>query len=94
MDVEGKGTLYNGLLDAFVKIIRTEGLIGLYKGIFPTWMRIAPHTVLCLVFYEKLDQLYYNIFQNQHIIKFFKYVGRKNFIIFKLLYKVQYNMKK
>ncbi|XP_016909274.2 solute carrier family 25 member 35 isoform X3 [Apis cerana] len=64
MDVEGKGTLYNGLLDAFVKIIRTEGLIGLYKGIFPTWMRIAPHTVLCLVFYEKLDQLYYNIFQN------------------------------
>ncbi|XP_006621605.1 solute carrier family 25 member 35-like isoform X2 [Apis dorsata] len=63
MDVEGKGTLYNGLLDAFVKIVRTEGLIGLYKGIFPTWMRIAPHTVLCLVFYEKLDQLYYNIFQ-------------------------------
>ncbi|XP_029037453.1 solute carrier family 25 member 35-like [Osmia bicornis bicornis] len=57
-DAAGKGMLYNGLLDAFIKILRTEGLTGLYKGIFPTWMRIAPHTVLCLVFYEKLDQLY------------------------------------
>ncbi|KAI4503191.1 hypothetical protein M0802_001413 [Mischocyttarus mexicanus] len=54
----GKGTLYNGLFDALIKIWRTEGLYGLYKGTFPTWMRIAPHTVLCLVFYKKLDQLY------------------------------------
>lgn len=57
----GKGTLYEGLLDASIKILRTEGLIGLYKGTFPTWMRIAPHTVLCLVFYEELDRLYKNI---------------------------------
>ncbi|EFN79786.1 solute carrier family 25 member 35 isoform X1 [Harpegnathos saltator] len=57
-DAAGKGTLYNGLVDAFVKIFRTEGFTGLYKGTFPTWMRIAPHTVLCLVFYEQLDQLY------------------------------------
>ncbi|KAL2745937.1 solute carrier family 25 member 35-like isoform X2 [Vespula maculifrons] len=57
----GKGMLYNGLYDALVKIIRTEGLYGLYKGTFPTWMRIAPHTVLCLVFYQKLDQLYDDI---------------------------------
>ncbi|XP_015190199.1 PREDICTED: solute carrier family 25 member 35-like isoform X2 [Polistes dominula] len=56
---DGKGgTLYNGLFDALIKIWRTEGLYGLYKGTFPTWMRIAPHTVLCLVFYKKLDQLY------------------------------------
>ncbi|XP_017754182.1 PREDICTED: solute carrier family 25 member 35-like isoform X2 [Eufriesea mexicana] len=57
-DTGGKGTLYNGLFDALIKILRTEGLTGLYKGIFPTWMRIAPHTVLCLVFYEKLDHFY------------------------------------
>lgn len=57
-DASGKGTLYNGIGDALVKIFRTEGLTGLYKGTFPTWMRIAPHTVLCLVFYEELDQLY------------------------------------
>ncbi|KAK2576424.1 hypothetical protein KPH14_005758 [Odynerus spinipes] len=57
----GKGTLYKGLLDASIKILRTEGFTGLYKGTFPTWMRIAPHTVLCLVFYEKLDRLYSDI---------------------------------
>ncbi|XP_015437781.1 PREDICTED: solute carrier family 25 member 35-like isoform X1 [Dufourea novaeangliae] len=62
-DASGKGALYNGLLDASVKIFRTEGLTGLYKGIFPTWMRIAPHTVLCLVFYEKID-LFYNRLRN------------------------------
>ncbi|XP_076291764.1 solute carrier family 25 member 35 isoform X3 [Lasioglossum baleicum] len=58
IEAGGKGALYNGLLDALVKIFRTEGVTGLYKGLFPTWMRIAPHTVLCLVFYEKLDQFY------------------------------------
>ncbi|XP_017879005.1 solute carrier family 25 member 35-like isoform X2 [Ceratina calcarata] len=63
-DAAGKGTLYNGLLDALIKIFRTEGLTGFYKGIFPTWMRIAPHTVLCLTFYEKLDELY-NTVQNK-----------------------------
>ncbi|XP_066599878.1 solute carrier family 25 member 35-like isoform X2 [Prorops nasuta] len=61
-DVRGKGTLYSGVFDAIRKIFLTEGITGLYKGTFPTWMRIAPHTVLCLVFYEKLDQLYQNSF--------------------------------
>ncbi|XP_043466673.1 solute carrier family 25 member 35-like [Leptopilina heterotoma] len=58
VDAKGKGVLYSGLSDAFLKIFKTEGVIGLYKGVFPTWMRIAPHTVLCLVFYEKLTQLF------------------------------------
>ncbi|XP_051164100.1 solute carrier family 25 member 35-like [Leptopilina boulardi] len=58
VDVKGKGLLYSGLGDAFFKIFKTEGVIGFYKGVFPTWMRIAPHTVLCLVFYEKLVQLF------------------------------------
>ncbi|KAJ8683228.1 hypothetical protein QAD02_019020 [Eretmocerus hayati] len=54
----GQGTLYGGLFDAFYKILRTEGVAGLYKGVYPAWLRIAPHTVLCLVFYEKFDQFY------------------------------------
>ncbi|XP_058791493.1 solute carrier family 25 member 35-like isoform X2 [Phymastichus coffea] len=57
-DAHGKGVLYSGLFDAFYKIFKTEGITGLYKGVFPTWLRIAPHTVLCLVFYEKFDQYY------------------------------------
>ncbi|XP_023315746.1 brain mitochondrial carrier protein 1-like [Trichogramma pretiosum] len=57
-DAAGKGVLYTGLFDAFYKILKTEGITGLYKGVFPTWLRIAPHTVLCLVFYEKFDQFF------------------------------------
>ncbi|XP_016844868.1 solute carrier family 25 member 35 [Nasonia vitripennis] len=57
-DASGRGVLYGGLFDAFFKILKTEGITGLYKGVFPTWLRIAPHTVLCLVFYEKFDQYY------------------------------------
>ncbi|XP_016844708.1 brain mitochondrial carrier protein 1-like [Nasonia vitripennis] len=58
IDAKGKGVLYNGLFDALYKIFRTEGVFGLYKGVFPTWLRIAPHTVLCLVFYEKIARFY------------------------------------
>lgn len=57
-DANGKGALYNGLYDALTKIFKTEGVFGLYKGVFPTWLRIAPHTVLCLVFYEKIARFY------------------------------------
>lgn len=57
-DAKGKGVLYDGLFDALCKIFRTEGVFGLYKGVFPTWLRIAPHTVLCLVFYEKIARFY------------------------------------
>ncbi|XP_015606817.1 solute carrier family 25 member 35 isoform X2 [Cephus cinctus] len=58
VDKTGKGQLYNGLLDALIKISKKEGFFGLYKGVFPTWMRIAPHTVLCLVFYEQINGFY------------------------------------
>ncbi|XP_014299277.1 solute carrier family 25 member 35 [Microplitis demolitor] len=57
-DSKGRGMLYENFFDAVVKISKTEGLYGLYKGTFPTWMRIAPHTVLCLCFYEHLERLY------------------------------------
>ncbi|KAG8037507.1 hypothetical protein G9C98_005717, partial [Cotesia typhae] len=57
-DSRGQGVLYKNFLDALIKISRTEGLYGLYKGTFPTWMRIAPHTVLCLCFYEHLERFY------------------------------------
>ncbi|XP_048509482.1 solute carrier family 25 member 35-like isoform X2 [Athalia rosae] len=58
VDAKGKGLLYNGVIDALIKIAKVEGIFGLYKGTFPTWLRIAPHTVLCLVFYEEIDGIY------------------------------------
>ncbi|XP_011497666.1 PREDICTED: solute carrier family 25 member 35-like [Ceratosolen solmsi marchali] len=57
-DVKGKGVYYNGLFDALYKVFKIEGFFGLYKGIFPTLLRSAPHVILCQIFYENLAQLY------------------------------------
>ncbi|XP_034935957.1 solute carrier family 25 member 35-like [Chelonus insularis] len=60
-DASGRGLLYNNFSDAFIKIFKTEGITGLYKGTVPTWIRIAPHTVLCLCFYDELEILYFQL---------------------------------
>ncbi|KAG8037508.1 hypothetical protein G9C98_005718 [Cotesia typhae] len=57
-DSSGKGLLYRSYFDAYYKIFKIEGFIGLYKGVFSTWMRIGPHTVLCFCFYEQLERIY------------------------------------
>ncbi|KAL7288822.1 hypothetical protein TKK_0016798 [Trichogramma kaykai] len=54
----GQGNLYNGMFDALKRIVRTEGFFGLYKGIFPNWLRLAPYVVICQVFYQKLALIY------------------------------------
>ncbi|EQC35637.1 hypothetical protein SDRG_06921 [Saprolegnia diclina VS20] len=47
-------TMYHGTLDAFRKITAGEGIRGLYKGWFPNWMRLGPHTMITLVIFEEL----------------------------------------
>jgi len=54
---KGKGTLYNGILDCFIKILKTEGLYGFYKGSFAHYLRIGPHTVLTFIFWEQFKKL-------------------------------------
>lgn len=54
VDASGKGLLYNGILDCFVKIFKTEGVVGFYKGITANYMRLGPHGALCLVFWDIL----------------------------------------
>ncbi|XP_035436168.1 solute carrier family 25 member 35 isoform X2 [Spodoptera frugiperda] len=49
--------LYTGVLDCLSKIYRTEGLHGLYKGLGPLYLRIAPHTTLSLVIWDMLNNL-------------------------------------
>ncbi|XP_022819694.1 solute carrier family 25 member 35-like isoform X1 [Spodoptera litura] len=49
--------LYTGVLDCLTKIYRTEGLHGLYKGLGPLYLRIAPHTTLSLVIWDMLNNL-------------------------------------
>uniref|UniRef100_A0A182IY97 Mitochondrial oxaloacetate transport protein n=1 Tax=Anopheles atroparvus TaxID=41427 RepID=A0A182IY97_ANOAO len=54
----GKGLLYGNIFDCFVKVYRTEGLHGYYKGFVPMYLRVAPHTVLNLTFWEFFKGLY------------------------------------
>ncbi|KAI7908168.1 mitochondrial carrier domain-containing protein [Cokeromyces recurvatus] len=58
----GKGILYNGPVDCFVKLVKIEGVRGLYKGFLAHYLRIGPHTTLMFIFMEQLKKLY-----NEHL---------------------------
>eukprot|EP00055_Hartaetosiga_balthica_P008778 m.33711 g.33711 ORF g.33711 m.33711 type:complete len:305 (-) comp6468_c1_seq1:164-1078(-) len=53
---DGKGLLFRGMTDCFVKSIRNEGFFSLYKGFFPNWGRLGPRAVLCFVIMEALNE--------------------------------------
>lgn len=51
------GTLYNGIFDCFLKTIKTEGILAIYKGYFAHLARILPHTILTLSLAEQTNKL-------------------------------------
>ena len=52
----GKGLLYNGFLDCFIKISKREGISGFFKGLGPHYFRIGPHTILSLLFWDQIKK--------------------------------------
>lgn len=58
VDHLGKGQLYTGFANCFSKMLRTEGLTGLYKGLGASYFRLGPHTTLSLFFWDELLKLY------------------------------------
>jgi solute carrier family 25, member 34/35 len=56
----GKGLLYNGVFDCILKMMKTEGVTGFYKGFVAHYTRLAPHTILTFLFYEKLKSIFPN----------------------------------
>lgn len=48
-----KGNLYTSPLDCFKKIIAIEGPLALYKGFWAQLFRVAPHSILTLMFMEQ-----------------------------------------
>ncbi|KAJ2500097.1 mitochondrial FAD carrier protein flx1 [Coemansia sp. RSA 1972] len=48
--------LYSGLMDAIVKTVRVEGIVGLYKGFGPALLRVLPGNALTFIVYEKIAQ--------------------------------------
>lgn len=52
-----QGKLYRGFWDCIRQICGTEGLRGLYKGIGAVYLRLGPHTVLSLFFWDELRRM-------------------------------------
>ncbi|EDW35861.1 GL16987 [Drosophila persimilis] len=54
VDSHGRGLYYKGWLDCVAKILRSEGVYGVYKGFWPIYLRMAPYSTLVLLFFEEL----------------------------------------
>lgn len=50
------GNLYSGVFDCFIKTIKTEGVLAIYKGFFAHLARILPHTILTLSLAEQTNK--------------------------------------
>ncbi|XP_046753711.1 mitochondrial 2-oxoglutarate/malate carrier protein-like [Diprion similis] len=55
--VDGKPE-FKGALDVLGKVIRNEGPLALWKGFFPYYARLGPHTVLTFIFLEQMTAAY------------------------------------
>lgn len=58
----GRGRLYSGIFDCMGKIFRSEGILAFYKGLTASFIRIGPHTVLSLSFWQFFRNQYYRYF--------------------------------
>ncbi|KAH9425228.1 hypothetical protein DERP_014665 [Dermatophagoides pteronyssinus] len=61
----GKGQLYRGIMDCMFKIFRTEGILGFYKGFGASFLRLGPHTLLSIFFWQLFRKEYLLYFKQQ-----------------------------
>lgn len=54
MNQPADAKIYNNALDCFVKVVREEGPLVLWRGFTPIWSRFAPTTTLQLIIFEQL----------------------------------------
>ncbi|KAJ1410968.1 Mitochondrial carrier protein [Sesbania bispinosa] len=59
--------VYNGLLDAFLKIIREEGPGELYRGLTPSLIGVIPYSATNYFAYDTLRKAYRKIFKQEKI---------------------------
>ncbi|XP_061376450.1 adenine nucleotide transporter BT1, chloroplastic/mitochondrial-like [Gastrolobium bilobum] len=59
--------VYNGLLDAFMKIIREEGAAELYRGLAPSLIGVIPYSATNYFAYDTLRKAYKKVFKQEKI---------------------------
>ncbi|XP_025079621.1 kidney mitochondrial carrier protein 1-like isoform X1 [Pomacea canaliculata] len=50
--------LYTSSMDCIVQTVRTEGVMALYKGFIPNWLRLGPWNIIFFMTYEQLKKMY------------------------------------
>lgn len=55
--IDGKPE-FKGAFDVLGKVVRNEGPFALWKGFFPYYARLGPHTVLTFIFLEQMTAAY------------------------------------
>ncbi|XP_046362660.1 kidney mitochondrial carrier protein 1-like [Haliotis rufescens] len=50
--------IYTSTTDCFVQTVKTEGIMALYKGFIPTWVRLGPWNIIFFMTYEHLKKSY------------------------------------
>ncbi|CAH2244662.1 jg5447 [Pararge aegeria aegeria] len=50
--------VYVGTVDCLVQTVRSEGVLALYKGFVPTWLRMGPWNIIFFITYEQLKRVY------------------------------------
>mmetsp|Transcript_19596 Transcript_19596/g.44566 ORF Transcript_19596/g.44566 Transcript_19596/m.44566 type:complete len:304 (-) Transcript_19596:265-1176(-) len=61
MQNQAKGTKesvkYNGMIDCFFQILKDEGILKLWAGFVPAFVKLAPYTIISLILTEKITFL-------------------------------------
>jgi len=66
-DTAGRGLLYRGVGDCFMRTFTAEGIRGFYKGAGASYFRLGPHTVLSLVIWNQLQLAYQSFTQTVEV---------------------------
>uniref|UniRef100_A0A8B9G2V8 Solute carrier family 25 member 27 n=1 Tax=Amazona collaria TaxID=241587 RepID=A0A8B9G2V8_9PSIT len=56
-DKQGRGLLYKSSTDCLTQTVQGEGFMSLYKGFIPTWMRMAPWSLVFWLTYEQIRRI-------------------------------------
>ena len=59
--------VYNGIIDAFVKILREEGPAELYRGLAPSLIGVIPYGATNYFAYDTLRKAYKKVFKQERI---------------------------
>lgn len=49
---------YKGTADVLVKVVRSEGVLALWRGFVPYWLRLGQHTVYTFIIFEQINAAY------------------------------------